>query len=497
MTRLCVSLTEKNPKDLLAAMRELPEHVDTVEVRLDYLTNPTDTADDALRAVCERRDCEIIATNRPVREGGKFQGEESARLQMLRSAARMGADFIDVELDSVARLGELQGTTRRIVSHHDFRCTPSDLASIHRESRESGADVVKIATLARNITDCARMFGLLERCSDVDTIGLCMGEEGLPTRVLAPKFGAFLSFCSLDPDKESAAGQVPYDQMEERYHFSQINPETEVFGVVANPVAHSMSPPIHNAAFAEAGMDAVYLPLKVAEPEPFLDAFQEWDLRGLSVTIPHKEAMIPLMDELDDICRRIGALNTVDIRDGFRRGSNTDVAAAISALRAAAKRADILPLEDRNVLLIGAGGAGRALAYGLSEMVGQLTIANRTVSRAERLAREVDATACGLGDLEQQQPSILVNTTSVGMYPNVDDMPVPASILREGMVVFDAVYNPIETRLLREAKSAGCVTASGFEWFVSQAAAQFETWTDLPAPREVMARVTRRELEHK
>jgi 3-dehydroquinate dehydratase/shikimate dehydrogenase len=498
VTRLCVSLTEKTVARMIESIRTLPNHVDTVEVRLDFLSPADQASPDALESICEARDREIIVTNRPQREQGHFEGSEQQRLESLRRAARLGADFIDIELDSSARLGPLPGSARRIVSYHNFQRTPDDLDSIHARSRDAGAEVVKIATRALDITDSLPLFRLLEKhSSTTPTIALAMGEEGLCTRVLAPKFGGFLSFASLGAEKGSAAGQVPYRQMEEMYRFSRIGPKTTVFGVVANPVAHSMSPPIHNAAFAEAGMDAVYLPLKVTDPLSFLEGFEPYDLCGLSVTIPHKEAMVPLMDELDGLARRIGAINTVDIREGNRRGSNTDVAAALAALRHAAGRAGLLPLEERKVLLVGAGGAGRALAYGLAEEIRELTIANRTVSRAQRLAEEVGADYCGLNEMKGRRPDILINTTSVGMHPNVEDIPVPPSILREGMVVFDAVYNPIETRLLREAKEAGCVTASGFEWFVAQAAAQFETWTDLPAPRQVMAQVVRGELEKK
>jgi 3-dehydroquinate dehydratase/shikimate dehydrogenase len=498
LTRLCVSLTENTAAGMIECMHRLPDYVDTVEVRLDYLVGPPQEASSGLKSICEARDRDIIVTCRPQRQGGHFQGDESARLEILRLAGQLGADFVDVELDSSARVGELPGGTRRIVSHHDFERMPDDLDAIHRRAIEAGAHVVKIAVRALDITDALPIFSLLQKhTGTTDTIALGMDEEGLCTRILAPKFGAFLSFASTGEATASAAGQVPYQTMEEMYGFSRINPETQVYGVVANPVAHSMSPPIHNAAFAELGMDAVYLPLKVTDPLSFLEGFEPHDLRGLSVTIPHKEAMVPLMDDLDELARRIGALNTVDIRDGKRRGSNTDVAAALAALRAAAERANLLPMDRRKVLLIGAGGAGRALAYGLAEHVEELTIANRTVSRAERLAKEVGAAFCGLDELESRRPDLLINTTSVGMHPNVEDMPVPSSILQNGMVVFDAVYNPIRTRLLREAEQGGCIAASGFEWFVSQAAAQFETWTDTAAPQDVMAEVVRRELERR
>ncbi len=495
MAKLCVSLTEKSAAETLSAMRGLPACVDMVEVRLDYFRQNTRTVRAGLEEVCRNKDRPIIVTNRPCREGGRYRGSERSRLDSLRRAAALGADYVDVELDSVSALGEISPGTGKIVSYHNFECTPADLEEIHRHAVAVGADVAKIAVRAQRVVDTLPVLELLERrAAAVPTIALAMGEEGMPSRVLAAKFGAFLSYASLAAGRGSADGQVPYREMEETYRFSRIGPNTTLYGVVANPVAHSMSPTIHNAAFAEVGLDAVYLPFKVSRPAAFLDGYQRHELKGLSVTIPHKEAMVPLMDEVDELTARMGALNTVAIRDGRRYGSNTDVGAALSALEEAARRAGLLPLQRRTVLLEGAGGAARAIAYGLAGRVGRLIIANRTVSRAEKLAEEVGAEACGLDEVSSLRPDLLVNTTSVGMYPRVDETPAPSSVLRPGMVVFDAVYNPMETRLLREAREAGCTTASGFEWFIGQAAAQFEAWTGLSAPRERMAEVVKKRL---
>jgi len=481
---------------MLSAMHALPPYVHVAEIRFDYLEGcgRADAASD-IESICRGKDRPILVTFRPAREGGLYDGPEPHRLGLLRRAAELGVDFIDIELDSVAALGETASGARRIVSYHNFDETPADLEDIHRRAREAGADVVKIAVRANDIADTLPVLQLLQRhAAETPTIALSMGEEGIPTRVLAPKLGGFLTFASLSDELASASGQVPYTQMEEMYHFSRIGPATQVYGVVANPVAHSMSPAIHNAAFAELGLDAVYLPFKVNDCAGFLTGYEPYDLNGLSVTIPHKGTMLALMDEVDELSARIGAVNTVTIRDGKRYGSNTDVAAALGSLEGAAERADLTPLSERTVLLLGAGGAGRALAYALSDRAGKLIIANRTVSRGEELAAEVGATACGMDQIAHTEPDILVNTTAVGMHPNVDASPVPMSVLRRGMVVFDAVYNPIETRLLRDAAQAGCVTASGFDWFVAQAAAQFETWTGKAAPRERMAQVVRERL---
>lgn len=499
MTKLCVTLTEQTPEAMLAAMRRLPAFVDMAEVRLDHIrkVRPCLSASDVER-ICQGKDRPIVVTNRPRREGGLNEGPEDARVESLRKAAALGAEYVDIELDSVGVLGEIRGGTQRIVSYHNFELTPPDLDNIHRNAVAVGADVVKVAVMARDIVDTLPIMALLRRhAASVPTIALSMGEEGLPTRLMGRKLGAFLVYACAEEGSEAAMGQVPCREMEHLYRFSQISAGTDIFGVVANPVAHSMSPVIHNAAFAEAGLDAVYLPFKVTEPRPFLEGYEPYDLKGLSVTIPHKEAMVPLMDEVDELTARVGALNTVVIRDGRRLGSNTDVAAALGVLESCAGRAGLLPLERCTVLLLGAGGAARAIAFGLSGRVAQMTIANRTLSRGRDLAAEVGASWCGLDEIANLRPDILVNTTSVGMYPRTDESPVPESMLRRGMVVFDAVYNPMETTLLQQAREAGCIAAAGLEWFIAQAAVQFETWTGLVAPRERMAQVVLERLSRK
>ncbi len=490
LTKLCVTIAEKNTETALGAMRSLPPEAQMVELRLDAMQECS------LRRLCEGRTRPLIVTNRPVREGGAATRPEKERLLKLVRAARFGAEYVDVELDSVHRLPELPGGTARIVSHHDFEGTPANPEHLLESILDTGPDVAKLCVTANDMRDVPPMLALLRRrARSTPLIALSMGEPGIVTRLLAPKFGAFLSFAGLAEGREAAPGQVPVREMVEMYRFGRLDHDTLVYGVVADPVAHSMSPPVHNAAFGALDINAVYLPFKVTDPACFLRDFEPYDLAGLSVTIPHKEAMLGLMDEVEPLARRVGAVNTVRIDGGHRYGCNTDVSAAAKSVEDAVERAGLEPLAERDVLLVGAGGAGRAIAYGLREKGVRLTIANRTVSRAQKLAAEVGAEFCGLDEMEALSPDIIINSTPVGMWPRVEDSPVPAGMLGLGMVVFDSVYNPVRTRLLREAEEAGAVTASGVEWFVNQAAAQFELWTGTEAPREVMAETLRRRLE--
>lgn len=489
MSKLCVSLTAKTTEAMLEAMHRLPDYVDMAELRLDFVDRPD------VEALCRNRDRPVIATDRPVREGGHSEEPEEKRLALLQRAAEAGAEYVDVELDSVAALGKLPGHTGRIVSYHNFDGTPADLEAVHARVVQTDPDVAKIAVQANDIADTLAVFDLLNsHRSEVPLIALSMGEAGLATRVLAGKFGAFLSFAGTEEGACAAGGQVPFRRMEELYRFSRIGPATGIYGVAADPVAHSMSPAIHNAAFAELELDAVYLPFRVKQPRTFLDGYERIGLQGLSVTIPHKQAMVGLMDEVDELTSRVGALNTVHISNGRRLGYNTDIAAALQSIESAADRAGLPSLENCTALVVGAGGAGRAIAYGLAPRVARLIIANRTLSRAERLAAELNAESCGLDLMTQHRPDVLINATSVGMSPRTDESPVPAEMLRPDMAVFDSIYNPIETRLLSEARRAGSTTASGLEWFVNQGAAQLEIWTGREAPRDLMTEVVRRQL---
>jgi len=487
MSSLCLALSEATTEAMLAAMRAVPDGVDIVELRLDAVA---DLDAEQVRRLCAARNRPIIVTNRAEREGGLRSQPEDERLETLRIAAACGADYVDVELDASAALGALPGRTARIVSHHDFGATPGDLDAWVDRLRDAGADIAKLAVTARSFADAPAVLRLLRRrAAEAPLIALAMGEAGVATRILAGKFGGFLTFASAAAGHETAPGQIGVQDMLGMYRFADIGPETEVYGVAANPVAHSLSPAIHNAAFAAVRRNAVYLPLKVDDCAALLDDMTPLGLFGLSVTIPHKATMCALMDEVDEISARVGVINTVRLSGGRRSGCNTDVAAAVGGIASAAARAGIADLRGRSVLLVGAGGAGRAIAWGLHAEGVVLTIANRTATRAVALADELGVESCPLADIAGLRPDILVNATSRGMWPDVDDSPVPRELLRNGMVVFDSVYNPAETRLLREAAEAGCITASGLEWFAAQAAAQFEYWTGRPAPLQVMQAV--------
>ncbi|MBL7139283.1 MAG: shikimate dehydrogenase [Planctomycetes bacterium] len=477
---LCVSLTPETTDEALRALAEAAETADLAELRLDAMRGFD------LDRLLDHPPCPVIVTYRPTREGGFYEGPERERLDVLRRAVRLGARFIDVEHDALDALGDVP-PAKVIASYHNFAETPDDLDTIYTRLAARGAGTVKVATLARHILDTVPVLRLL-RDATVPTIALAMGERGVLTRILAPKFGAVLTYASPETGHESAPGQVTARQMRRLYRYDAIGPATEVFGVLADPVGHSLSPRIHNAAFAEIGYDAVYLPLWVEDdPAAFVRAMREFAFAGYSVTIPHKQAVMAAADEIEPVARRIGAVNTLHLRDdGTLFATNTDWTAGAASIEAVVGEGW---LAGKRGLILGAGGVGRAMAFALTERGARVTLADVDADRADALAKEIGADTCPTDAVAGRPCDILLNCSPVGMHPHTDATPVPAAALREALVVYDAVYNPRQTRLLVEARRAGCRTISGLEHFVRQAVEQFELWTGRPAPVERMREV--------
>jgi 3-dehydroquinate dehydratase/shikimate dehydrogenase len=519
MTRLCVAIFVK---DLAQAIRDVATAAeagaDMVELRIDEFTDH-----DQLRQLLSDVRLPAIVTCRASWEGGHCELPEPQRLALLEVAATSGAAYIDIELEAYRRqdaVGQVNAAVPRskrpglIVSAHDFKGRPARLTNILAEMEQSDGDVNKIVWTARSIRDNLEAFEILLQPTK-PTIALCMGEAGLISRVLAKKFGAFLSFAGIRRQEVTAPGQASLEEMKNLYRWDAINPKTKVYGVVGSPVGHSMSPAIHNAAFDKTGYDAVYLPLLVNEGyesfkafmESFL-AFEPLDLSGLSITIPHKENALRYLKEkgaeVDELAVRIGAVNTVVIDRSSGavrlRGLNTDYSAILDSITSKLN----IPRErlaDYRVAVIGAGGTGRTAVAALAHYGATVVVYNRTIARAESLAAEFNTkrgkvVAAPIEKLCDSCCQIYINTTSVGMHPNVDQSPFGDQLpkLSPDVLVFDSVYNPPNTKLLQQAQAAGAKTIGGIEMFVRQAAAQFEAWTGIPAPAQVMRSVVEQRL---
>ena len=346
-------------------------------------------------------------------------------------------------------------------------------------------EIIKIVTYARDLNDNLKMFKLLERAKleKQKLIGLCMGELGEISRILSPLFGGFLTFGSLQTGQESAPGQMPAATLKDIYRVNDERADFKIYGVVGSPVSKSLGYLVHNRAFHEKASPHIYVSFLVDNLEKFFNSFKGF-FSGLSVTMPAKEHIIPLLNRVEETAQKIGAVNTV-VREGDDWvGYNTDCSGAIKALEACTS------LQGKKVLILGSGGTAKAIGYGVKEKGGILTVTyNKNKERGESLAKELCCELVHSREAGTQSIDILINCSPVGMSPNINETPFLARDLKKDMVVFDSVYNPIETKLLREAKTTGCKVIPGVELFVNQAAQQFELWTGQTAPIEIMRQV--------
>jgi 3-dehydroquinate dehydratase/shikimate dehydrogenase len=488
---ICVSIGRGRHRMMMAEHRHLAENgAQLVELRLDCIARSVN-----LKRLLTDRPCAVIATCRRERDGGMWKGTEEARLMLLRSAIVEGVEYVDLEEDIAASVRRF-GKTKRIVSLHNFRETPENLETIHARLAALDADVVKIATMAHNSHDNLRMLRLI-RQSPIPTVGICMGEIGMPSRILARKFGAPFTYATFHEERALAPGQLSYNKMKEVYRYEQINAETQVYGVIADPIGHSLSPIIHNTAFGHLGMNKVYVPFRVPREhlDTFLEDCGELGVKGLSVTIPHKEAVIQHLTKVDGAVRGIGACNTVVFDGAEAFGYNSDFRAAMESLDAAmGDKAGDSKLTKKIALILGAGGVAKAIAFGLKRREADVVIASRTLSRSQELAQRLGCRAIDWDARHNIKPDILVNGTPLGMHPNVDETPYDRRHLRPSTVVFDTVYNPEQTLLVKEARQQNCTVATGVDMFVGQAAIQFKLFTGQDAPVALMREALKREI---
>ena len=461
-----------------------------VELRLDWLSKTPDLH----RLLTERPTPVVVTCRRPV-DGGRSKMSEDQRQSLLRQAIVAGAEYVDLEHDIAAQIRRY-GKTKRIVSFHDFNGTPNALEERHAQMCTLDPDIIKIVTMAQSPQDNIRLLKLVKDAR-IPTIAFCMGEFGLVSRVLCGKYGAPFTFATFSSDRVLAPGQLSFDEMKNLYRFDQINAQTEVFGVLGDPIAQSYSPRIHNAAFRHDGLNAVYLPMRVPaeELDDTLEAYAWLDVRGYSVTIPHKERALHLANFRDDIVDDIGAANTLfrDNRNNWY-AANTDFDAALSSIKLGLELKEDHELAGKRVLLLGAGGVAKAIGQGVLRAGAALTITNRTKSRGQELATHLGCQFVAWENRGAAYVDVLVNCTPIGMYPNMNDTPFQDNWLREGTVVFDTIYNPEQTLLIKQARERGCHVVSGLEMFVAQAAAQYHCFTHQAAPVDVMREALRRSI---
>ena len=480
-----------------------------LELRTDHLENLSTALVEELIAAAKstaRRPLPLIVTCRDKKQGGAIGYPQRLRVDILTSAIKAGAEFIDFEYENFIpmenqeriRLALSQSSKARLIlSAHNFKTKFANIAKLYREILAVyPAAIPKLVYTANHINDCFEAFNLLHSTSG-ERIVFCMGVPCLVSRIIAKKLGCFVTFATIDESKATAPGQLTIEQLKTIYRWDSINADTELYGIIGSPVAHSLSPAGHNACFADIGANKLYLPLLLEGGKTDFDRFMRSVLTrpwlgfcGFSVTIPHKANGLDYVREnqgvVEPLAERIGAVNTIlSGADGKLAAYNTDYAGALDAITSTLKIKGE-GLKDMPVAVIGAGGVARAIVAGLSDAGARIKIYNRTVKKAERLAAEFNCDFAGLDDLPNLDAKLVINCTSIGMHPDTDAMPLPKEYIKKDMVVFDTVYNPPQTLLLKQAKEAGAKTIAGLSMFINQACAQFKLFTGRDADPKLM-----------
>jgi len=522
MTYLAVSIGPKSIEEAAEQIKAARKAgAEMLELRTDYLADLDVKKALTVLSQARKTSLPVIVTCRDKAQGGATDLPLELRVQVLTEAVAKGADFIDCEFDNfvltdtrnkiVSALNE-HPATRLILSAHRFDGPFASVSDVYEQIiRTEDRAIPKLVYTARHINDCFAALDILLQ-KDRDAIVLCMGQAGQMTRVLAKKLNAFATFACPDTDRATAPGQLTIDQFKGLYRWDRINATTEVFGVIGSPVAHSLSPAIFNACFDAQDIDAVYLPLLVEGGKEEFYVFVNnivsrgggggtgggLGFGGFSVTLPHKSHARDFVNHagefVEPLAESIGAANTLKVGfGGIVSGYNTDYAGAMDALTGALKtgRHDLHSME---VAVVGAGGVARAVVAGLADVGAHITIYNRTVAKARALADEFNCRHAPLDQLARMDAKVLINCTSIGMSPDVDASPVDPAYIKKDMVVFDTVYNPLETRLLKDARAAGAKTVNGAEMFIRQAMAQYKIFIGHDAEEDIIRKTVRKHL---
>ena len=489
--RLCGVLAAPTSRELRRLLAQALRETPTAEIRLDWLKSDREREVFLkwLKAYRPRK-AQLIATCRRRVGGGEFAGDAGEELYWLMQAKEAGCAWCDLEVET---LRELPGKSVRgfavpekvLLSMHDFRKTPVFPKKLTVPAG-GGANAIKVAAMARSLMDGARMLRLARTSRDV--VAVAMGEIGLPARVLALREGSPLAYASVAA--ATAPGQIPLRDLKVLYRAHELTRATQVFGVIGNPIGHSLSPLLHNTGYIAAGKDAVYLPFLVETLKDFLKALPDFGVRGFSVTLPHKEKIFGHLDDVEPLAEKIGAVNTVTVRrDGSLYGSNTDY---LGVLRALEKK---MKLHGSRVLIYGAGGSARAAAFALAQAEAQVFVCARRPEAARKLAEAVGGEPILRSDLRSLEFDALLNATPTGMFPHEKVSPLAAGELNCSLVM-DLIYRPIRTKLLRLAASRKLACVSGVEMFLAQGFAQWEHWMGSKAPESKMRNAVLRALKN-
>lgn len=497
MAKICLCLTGKTiSKDLELVERYRP-YIDVAELRVDFL-NPDEWF--YIRRFPSLSGIPTILTVRRKIDGGNFIEGEGARIVLLAAGLafadtdrRRNFAYVDLEEDlNVLSLEEAARTfgTKIIRSYHNFNGVDENLEQKLRSLCRTGDEIAKISVMPHTLQDVDRLYRVADASRDMEKILIAMGPHGISTRILAERLGSHLSFTSplaeaaSDADIQVAGpGQLDPKTLVDTYRFRSLTRDTKVFGIIGYPLKATSSPDIHNAGYSRLKMDAVYIPFPVQDLSAFFVLAETLGIQGLSVTIPHKEAVIPYCFQRSADVDRIGSCNTLVRTNQGWAGYNTDARGfSDSLLNFMGKK----NLRCQRVSIIGAGGAAKAVASEVHRLKGRALILNRTLLRAKEIAEPLNFAWAGLDgrgiELMDRYRHIIIQTTSVGMEPNIDEDPIELYKFKGNEVVMDLIYKPEETKLLKRATRAGCKTLNGYDMLLRQAKLQFSLFTGQDYP---------------
>lgn len=496
--KICVAIQATTVGEMLDRATAALKDSKFLEFRLDYLPDPAAALPKLKRFFASNPSVIAIGTCRRKPNSGQFAQSLSAELDVLLKAARAGCRIVDLEVESaeetdLKQFEKFRASVRKaraalLVSFHDFSRTRA-LEQAADRIAVFQPDYLKFVSTAQTLSDNLAVLNLIEdRAVSARVVGIAMGEEGLVSRVLGPRYGAEFTFASLEDGTETAPGQVSARAMKTLYRADKLNAETLVYGVAGNPIAHSLSPLMHNSAFRKLGVNAVMLPLKTRTLSDLLQLMLELPISGAAVTMPLKQEVLPHLAQMDPLVKRIGACNTLRVGGDLKLyGYNTDVAGVVRPLE---KR---LRLKGARIAVLGAGGAARAAVFGLVDQGAEVFVINRTHENAVALAKAAKARVLRHELLAKHHFDVMINSTPCGMAGSKQALPITENELNAGLV-FDMVYNPMETPFLKLAKSRGIPVITGLEMFVQQGARQFEIWTGKTPPEDEMLRVVKKVL---
>jgi len=485
--KVCGVVAAPDARSMRRQLERALRQTGTVELRLDWLSDDREISRFLAHLAVHKPRATLIATCRRREAGGKYRGTIAQQLVHLAEAIRAGCSWYDLEIETARQcppelLDVLLGDARRLTSAHFFQRMPRNLKQVCAQLWRSRPDAIKIAAQCESLADSRKLLGFArkQRRNQGRIVAIPMGEAALPARLLALREKEAFAYAPVE--NETAPGQISLDEMKTLYHAERLDRRTRVYGVIGDPVGHSLSPAMQNAGFAARGINAVYVPFLVRDLKDFIDSIEPLEIRGFSVTLPHKERILRYLDGCDPLAEKIGAVNTVVV-DGRGKlyGYNTDY---VGVLRALERR---MPLAGSRVLIAGAGGDARAVAFALAQGGASVCVWARRPERAKSLAWAVGGQAIARSDLGREFFDAIVNATPVGMHPLAGDSPLTSRELN-CRLVFDTIYRPRLTRLLQLAAGRGIETVSGVEMFVAQGTAQWEIWTGRRAPVAAMRR---------